>query len=442
MDDLRLPRTPSPSLVERIRALHPADAAEALREVPDQELVAVLAGLDRAQAALILEALGPERVEPILGLLGVERASDLLEEMQSDDAADLLTTLTPQEATRLLATMDAPEAGRVRSLLTYPEGTAGALMATEVVTLNADLTGEAALAALRRIAPDAETIYYVYVIDEAGRLVGVLSLRDLILADPARPIAEIVNERVITVRADEDQEAVARVFDRYGFLVVPVVDDERHLLGVVTLDDVLDVVVEEAVEDINKLSGVGEEPVEEGKALWRAAAVRLPWLLLAILVELVGARVIEGYAHTLRALLALAYFMPVLNSMAGNLGIQTVALMVRGFATGEIQPDRLGVLVAREVGVASLIAATSGALVAAVALGWQQVPLLAAITGLSMALALLLASTVGVAIPVLLSRMGRDPAVASGPLVTSGLDLTTVTIYFTVASLLLAWIPA
>ncbi len=442
MDDIRFPRTPSASLVERIRALHPADAAEALREVPDRELAALLAGLDRSQAALILEALGPERVEPILGLLGVERASDLLEEMQSDDAADLLTTLTPQEATRLLATMDAPEAGRVRSLLTYPEGTAGALMATEVVTLNADLTGEAALAALRRIAPDAETIYYVYVIDEARRLVGVLSLRDLILADPARPIAEIVNERVITVRADEDQEAVARVFDRYGFLAVPVVDDERHLLGVVTLDDVLDVVVEEAVEDINKLSGVGEEPVEEGKALWKAAAVRLPWLLIAILVELVGARVIEGYAHTLRALLALAYFMPVLNSMAGNLGIQTVALMVRGFATGEIQPDRLGVLVAREVGVASLIAAASGALVAAVALGWQQVPLLAVITGVSMGLALLLASTVGVAIPVLLSRMGRDPAVASGPLVTSGLDLTTVTIYFTVASLLLAWIPA
>jgi magnesium transporter len=152
--------------------------------------------------------------------------------------------------------------------------------------------------------------------------------------------------------------------------------------------------------------------------------------------------VIEGYAHTLRALLALAYFMPVLNSMAGNLGIQTVALMVRGFATGEIQPDRLGVLVAREVGVASLIASASGALVAAVALGWQQVPVLSAIAGLSMVLALLLASTVGVAIPVLLSRMGRDPAVASGPLVTSGLDLTTVTIYFTVASLLLAWIPA
>ncbi|MBI3975710.1 MAG: magnesium transporter [Armatimonadetes bacterium] len=427
----------SESLAERLRALHPADAAEALRDADDREAAAALGALPRPQAALILEALGPERAQPILGLLGVERASDLAEEMSSDDLADLLASLAPAEASRLLATMEAPEARRVRPLLTYPEGTAGALMATEVVTLPAGLSAEAALSRLRASAPDAETIYYVYVVDEGGRLAGVVSLRDLILTDPAASIATIVRERAISVRANEDQEAVARLFHKYSLLALPVVDAERVLVGVVTLDDVLDVVVEEAVEDIAKLSGVGEAEAEE-TGLGRAAAARLPWLLLAILVELIGARVIEGYAHTLRVLLALAYFIPVLNSMAGNLGIQTVALVVRGFARGEIEADRLSVLIGREVLTAALIAAASGALMGAVALGVQQAPTLAVITGLSMMLALLVASAVGVSMPVLLARMGRDPAVASGPLVTSGLDLTTMTIYFMVASLLLA----
>ncbi len=424
-------------LAERLRTLHPADAAEALREADDREAAAALAALPRPRAGLILEGLDPERAQPILALLGVERASDLMEEMSSDDLADLLGSLAPAEASRLLARMEPPAAGRVRPLLTYPEGTAGALMASEVVTLPAGLSAEAALARLRASAPDAETIYYVYVVDQEGRLAGVLSLRDLILVDPAAPIDDIVQERAISVRADEDQEAVARLFIKYGLLALPVVDADRMLVGVVTLDDVLDVVVEEAAEDITKLSGVGGPEAEETG--WRrAAAARLPWLLVAILVELIGARVIEGYAPTLRALLALAYFIPVLNSMAGNLGIQTVALAVRGFARGEIAPDRIAPLIGREVLTAALIAAVSGALVGAVALGVEQAPILAAITTLSMVLALLVASAVGIAMPVLLARMGRDPAVASGPLVTSGLDLTTVTIYLSVAAVLLA----
>ncbi len=424
-------------LPERLRTLHPADAAEVLREAGDREAAAALGALPRPQAGLILEALDPERAQPILALLGVERASDLIEEMSSDDLADLLGSLAPAEADRLLAKMEAPAARRVRSLLTYPEGTAGALMATEVVTLPAGLSAEAALARLRASAPDAETIYYVYVVDQEERLAGVLSLRDLILMEPAAPIDAIVRERAISVRADEDQEAVARVFTKYGLLALPVVDAARTLVGVVTVDDVLDVLVEEAAEDIVKLSGVGGPEAEETR--WgRAAAARLPWLLVAILVELIGARVIEGYAHTLRALLALVYFIPVLNSMAGNLGIQTVALAVRGFARGEIEPDRIAPLIGREVLTAALIAAASGALVGAVALGVEQAPTLAAITTLSMVLALLVASAVGVSMPVLLARMGRDPAVASGPLVTSGLDLTTVTIYLTVAAVLLA----
>lgn len=429
------------ALRDRTLRLHPADAAELLRELPDPDLAQLLASLPPQRAGLILEALGPERVEPVLPLLGVERASDLLEAMSSDDAADLLGELGPEAAGRLLATMAPPEAGRVLPLLPYREGTAGALMATEVVTLPQGITAGEALEVLRRRAPDAETIYYVYVVDAQGRLVGVLSLRDLILADPDRAIDEITNDRVIVVRADEDQEAVARLFDKYGLLALPVVDGERRLLGVITLDDVLDVLEEEAEEDILKLSGVGEDAARvEGEELRtdRMMLLRLPWLLLAVLIELVGARVIEGFAGALRTLVAIAYFIPVLNSMAGNLGIQTVALVVRGYARGEIAPERLPALLLREVAVAAVIAAASAALVAGVALGWQGVPTLALITGISMALALLIAAAAGVTIPSLLIRAGRDPAVASGPLVTSLLDLSTVTVYLTVAALVLS----
>ncbi|MGH2376334.1 MAG: magnesium transporter, partial [bacterium] len=397
-------------------------AAEVLAGVPDL-------------APAVIEHLPVERQETLLRQLAPQQASDVLEEMASDEAADLLGELPAAQAEQLLKGMAPAEAADVRELLAYPPHTAGGLMATEVVTVRAEGTVGDAMSRLQEIAPDAETIYYVYVVDAAGRLVGVVSLRDLILARPLAPLASIMRTSVVSARVDDDQEAVARAFEKYRLQALPVVDPGNRLLGVVTVDDIIHVVTEEASEDAYKLAGLVEE-VEALDSPFTRAAKRLPWLLALLVAEGVAARVIGGFEQTLAAVIALAYYIPVVTDMAGNMGIQSVAVAVRSIATGEVDRRSYRQLILRECLVGASAGAASGLAAMGVAVALQGDLLLGVTVGATVAAVMAIAALLGSTAPLVLTMMRKDPAVASGPFVTSSMDVVTILIYFTVAVLI------
>lgn len=417
-----------------LESAHPADIAEALADLDDAEAVKILAGVPDLAPAVV-EHLPVERQETLLQQLAPQQASDVLEEMASDEAADLLAELPAAQAEQLLKGMAPAEAADVRELLAYPPHTAGGLMATEVVTVRAEGTVGDAMRRLQEIAPDAETIYYVYVVDATGRLVGVVSLRDLILARPLAPLASIMRTNVVSARVDDDQEAVARAFEKYRLQALPVVDPGNRLLGVVTVDDILHVVTEEASEDAYKLAGLVEE-VEALDSPFTRAAKRLPWLLALLVAEGVAARVIGGFEQTLATVIALAYYIPVVTDMAGNMGIQSVAVAVRSIATGEVDRRSYRQLILRECLVGVCAGGASGLAAMGIALALQGDLLLGVTVGATVAAVMAFAALLGATAPLVLTMMRKDPAVASGPFVTSSLDVVTILVYFTMAVLI------
>ena len=415
--------------------VHPADLAEFVLKMAPASRSRLLAWLPPEQAALVVEELPPPVQSEILAVLGRQRAGAVLEEMASDEVADLLGELPPQRAVDLLGLLKEPEAADVRSLLSYLDDTAGGLMTTEFVALQDDLTAAEAIDALRRLAPDAETIYYVYVVDGEERLQGVLSLRELIVAPPETPIRRIMRTRVVTVPPEMDQEEVARIVAKYDLLAVPVVDGAGRILGIVTVDDVVDVLEEEASEDIYRLTATPEGAA--AGTSWLRARLRLPWLVGLLLGELVVARVIQGFEGTLERVAELAYFIPLLAATAGNVGTQSLATAVRGLATGEIARGQAPRVLLRELQVGLLLAVvlalTSGLLVYGV-LGHGPV---AVTVGVAMGVNTLVAAAIGVLVPLGLSWLRVDPAVASGPFVTTTLDVVGTLVYFLTATALL-----
>jgi magnesium transporter len=421
--------------VEAIRALesaHAADAAEALRGIDVNVAQLLFRGLDSEAAARVLEEFPPELQEMFLASVPVDAATDLVERMASDDAADLLQGLPAERAEALLDGMDRVEAARIAAVLRWPDGTAGALMATETIAVREDQTIAETIEAIRRQRPASDSAYYVYVVDADGRLTGVLSLRDLVTAPPGAANRTIVRRDVHAVEALTDQEEVARRFGKYSLLAMPVTDEDGRLLGVVTVDDVVDVVREEADEDAYRLAG--SSPEAEHAPPLRRALIRLPWILLGISIEIVAAKSLSLFAGSLERLLTLAYFLPVLNSMAGNFGIQTVATLVRAFASGEIDTGDFRRAVRREIGMALVVAAASAAVVGLVVVAWERSAALAIVTGGAMLLALVAAAGLSVGVPFALVRLGGDPAVASGPVVTTSLDVLTGLLYLSLAT--------
>ncbi|HEY8393429.1 MAG TPA: magnesium transporter [Thermaerobacter sp.] len=413
---------------------HPADLAEFVLELDAADRPRLIALLSAEQAALVVEELPPEVQSEVLTVLGRDRAVAVLGEMSSDEVADLIGELPPERAVDLLGLMREEEAADVRELLAYLDDTAGGLMTTEFVAVQDDVTAAEAIDVLRQLAPDAETVYYVYVVDREERLRGVLSLRELIVAPPDTRVRDIMRTNVITVPADMDQEEVARVVAKYDLLAVPVVDAEGRILGIVTVDDVVDVLEEEASEDIYRLSGTSDEAAG-ARSSWFRARLRLPWLVGLLLGELIVAKVIQGFHGTLERVEQLAYFIPLLAATAGNVGTQSLAVVVRGLATGEIQPRKMGRALWRELQVGALLsialAATSYGIVRAV-IGDQAV---AVTVGVAMGLNIVVASSIGTLVPLALSWLRVDPAVASGPFVTTTLDIVGTLVYFLTASL-------
>ncbi len=418
--------------------LQPYDIAQLYRNLPEKHHFKFLLYLSPKQIADLIQELESELQIEILHRLGVEKATKIMNLMEHDDLADLLSELSVEKIQEYLSTMKHEHSTNIQSLMSYPPETAGGLMTNQFVWINDDYTVRDAVDKLKSFAEMNHTIYYLYVINDHKELVGVVSYRDLLLSDVNEKISEIMFNRVVSVPADLDQENVAQLIERYDFVAVPVVDENNKLLGIVTVDDVIDVVIQEANEDIEKLSASGKA-IDFHTRATTASIRRLPWLILLLFIGLISGSIISGFEETLERSVALVFFMPMIAGMTGNTGTQSLAVVVRGLISHDLDKKTVIKLLFRELGVGMIIGITCGSLIALIALVWKG-PAIAIVVGTSLVLTMIFGTMVGTAVPLLLYRLGIDPAVASGPLITTLNDIFSLIIYFSLATAFLAYI--
>ncbi|WP_368251737.1 magnesium transporter [Enterococcus sp. 2201sp1_2201st1_B8_2201SCRN_220225] len=360
-------------------------------------------------------------------------AADMLAEMYTDNAVDLLNTLDKRQTAKYLSIMPHESAREIRELLHYEDDTAGSIMTTEYVSIVANQTVRSAMYVLKSEATAAETIYYIYVVDQENHLVGVISLRDLIINEDDVMIADILSERVISVHVGDDQEDVAQTFRDYDFLALPVTDYDEHLLGIVTVDDIIDVIDDEAASDYSGLAGVNVEEVSENPV--KSAMRRLPWLITLLFLGMATASLISHYEELVSEASILAVFISLITGTAGNAGTQSLAVAVRRLAiTEDKERSFLGTVIG-EVLTGLFTGAITGLTIFAIVSLWKGNPVLGFVIGIAMMFAITVANLAGSFIPMLMDKLGFDPAVASGPFITTLSDLTSVLIYFNIASI-------
>jgi len=418
---------------EIVDDLYPTEFAELTDYLSLAQTIEIFKLLkDDEKIAELLSELDTELQSNIMEALGKEKASDILEEMDTDEAVDFLGEITPQESRELLDLMPKEEAEEIEELLKYEENTAGSIMNNEFVALPEDLTAEEAISKIRELSPEAEMIYYVYIVDKRERLIGVISLRDLIVADPKAKISEIMEEDVVSVLDTEDQEVAARIISDYDFLALPVIDKKGVLLGIITVDDIIDVMQEEVTEDIYKMVGsseIFEDKLIKASSLTRAKA-RLPWLFICMAGEILSGTVIKFHSDTLQTVIAMAFFIPIIMAMGGNVGAQSSTITVRGLATGQLKIDELWHNIWTETKVGSLIGLIAGIVIVLVALIWQDNYVLGLVIGLSLCITMITAATVGTLLPLIFTKIKIDPAIAAGPFITTIVDVGSLLIYF------------
>lgn len=415
--------------------IHPYDMAQALLNL-DEEERKIFSKLTDEELADILEELDHEEQQSLLETIGLVRGARIIERMAPDDAADYLGELNEAEKEEILSKLDQEIASDIRQLLRYPDNTAGGLMTTDYFFLYQYDTVEKAISRLRNLAPDAESIYYLFVVDDSHRLIGVVSLRELIVANPETMVEDIMSERVVSVPVDMDQEEVAKTMGNYGFLALPVIKGEK-MVGVVTVDDAIEVIEEEASEDMMKFGGIsGSEDGLQDLSIGpiKASMNRIPWLVLLLGVGVLAGNIIDRFEETLDAVVVLAVFIPMIADMAGNTGTQSLAVVVRGLTMGQFSGKNVWKLLKREAIVGVIIGIVNGVLISIIAALWQRSIMLGFVIGLSLSITLFVATLAGTVVPLIMTKLKIDPAVASGPFITTVNDIVGLTIYFTVAT--------
>lgn len=418
-----------------LKGLRPVDIADALELVEPELTWGLLTRLpDRAE---VYAYFGPDEQVRLAQEFPAEVLAQLVSEMPSDERTDLFKRLAPEQQGRLLPALAKVEREDIRKLASYQEGTAGALMTSDYAMLRADMNVGQALHALRLEAPDAETIYHSYVVGEERKLLGVVSLRDLILADPSTKISDLMTEGVISGEVSEDQEDIARRITRYDLLALPITDGNGCLVGIVTHDDAMDVVSEEATDDFHKSAGVTTSVGNlKDAAIGLLYRKRVFWLVLLVFGNLFSGAGIAHFEDIIAANLVLVFFLPLLVDSGGNAGSQSATLMVRAMATGEVVIKDWFKLLGREATVALLLGCTMA--VAVALLGFiRGDSMVALVLALSMVTIVMVGCVIGMSLPFILSKFNLDPASASAPLITSVCDAAGVVIYLYIAAQLL-----
>lgn len=406
-----------------LATLHPADIAELLNALEEPEVKQKIFGfLDPDLASEVLSLVSPLTQEELTQELSSAELGELVERLDSDDAADLLASLPEEQAQAVLDQVPEELSAEMARLLRYPPDTAGGIMQTEHVAVPEGTRVEQAIELVRSRSEDIPDIHNVFVIDQGRRLVGVLPLRKLILALPHELVDRVMDRQVISARVDLDQEAVGQLFKKYDLVSVPVVDPQGVLLGRITVDDVVDVLEEEATEDIYKLAGLGGEDGVLDPA-WRSIRRRLPWLALNLLTTTLSATVISFFEGTIEAVAIAAAFMTMVAAQGGNAGIQTLTVIVRGLALGEVSLIHTKRVLIKELLVSLGNGLALGAAAGLVAYLWKGEPLLGAVLALALMVNLVVAAFVGSMIPFTLRWLGIDPAIASNVMVTACTDI-------------------
>jgi magnesium transporter len=429
------------NLQNLLQKQHPADLGQIFGELHDGERAAAFSILVDRQPKLAMESvseLGPERGAALLAGRSAEEIARLVQEIPSDDAAALVDNLPEDLSNEVLELMRKRESGQVESLLDYAEQTAGRIMNPNVFALSEDLTVAEAVSALQN-AINVEMVFYLYVVDGRRHLVGVTSLRRLLLVAPETPLKRIMTPDVFSVRVDTDQEEAARLVASYNLLAIPVVDEENKLAGVITVDDVIDVLKDEATEDLYRLGGVsGDERVET--PAWEALKKRLPWLGVNLGTAFLAASVVAAFEHTISQATALAVFMPIVAGMGGNAGTQTLTVIVRGLALGELSGANARKTLFKEAAIGLGNGVALGVVAALVAWATKGNPVLGLLLGMAMICNMLVASTAGTLVPLGLKAMKVDPALASSVFITTFTDVVGFASFLGLATIFLRYL--
>lgn len=422
-------------------AMHNYDQSEYFEDTDDNNRQKIFEFLSPKEVANFFDQLDidDEDYEELFDKINANYASHVLEEMSYDNSVDILNKLSKSKVASLLTLMDKDEANEIKALLHYEEDTAGGIMTTEYISLKSTTPVKEALMHVKEQAPDAETIYVIFAVNEAGQLVGVFSLRDLITAENDSYIENVMSERVISVNVADDQEDVAQVIRDYDFIAVPVVDYQNHLLGIITIDDILDVMDEEASEDYSRLAGVSDIDSTSDSVI-KTASKRLPWLIVLTFLGMITATILGSFEDTLSQVALLAAFIPIISGMSGNSGTQSLAVSVRNISTGEINEQSKFKIALREAGSGFLSGLVCSVVLFLIIVVIYRQPLLALIVGGSLTCAMTVGTLVGSMIPLIMNKFKIDPAVASGPFITTINDIVSMLIYFGLATSFMSYL--
>ncbi len=418
--------------------LFPPDVAELLQSLEHEEAIEIIKLISSDRFPEIFSYLDNNNQILILQDLTTGRLKNVLNEMPSDERADLFLKITPELKKQLFSIMSEEEKRDVEELIQYKENTAGALMTTEFAKVGPQISFKEATEILRRTALKRETIYYIYVTDEKDKLLGVFSLKDLIMAPADKKVSELMNSNFIKIQLNDDQEEVASLFKKYDLLALPVVDSLDNIHGIITVDDIVDVIEQEDTEDFHKMAAIESIPEAYLETpFFTVAKKRIGWLLLLLITYAISTQLMEHYSFALESVIALAFFIPMLSGSAGNAGTQSATLVIRGLATGEISFQDIFKIMKREIFMGLMLGTILGALGFLRAYLMQGNPFLGLTVGYSLALVITIATFIGSILPLLLHKAGVDPAISAGPFLTTILDITSILIYFQVAKVLL-----
>ena len=416
---------PLKRLVEEMR---PADVADLIEHLGAGERIVIFQLLEPEGAGDVLVEIEPPVQERLLRDLDNKAISDIVAEMDSDDAADLVGDLPAERAKEVIDSVDDHISEELEKLLPFPEDSAGGIMALEFLAVKADVTVGDAIKTIREKGREIENLYYIWVTDDFQRLVGVISLKDLVLESEDRKISDIMQPDVISVGVDTDQEEVANLVRRYDLVNIPVVDDHLRLVGRITHDDIIDVIEEENDEDMSLMAGIIDQEVTEESTL-KISRARLPWLIAALFGGVFAAVIIDQFQASIKAMIALSFFFPVVMAMGGNTGTQAATVVVRGLATGDIGLVNIGKRLWMELRVALINGLICGGILGLIVGFWVKDYRLGLIVNAALFLIIVISGLIGTAVPLALKRLNVDPALAAGPFVTTSNDVLSLLIY-------------
>ena len=422
-----------------LRELHPADIVDIIKELEPTDRAIAFRVLDKAKIAEAFSLLLPEEEEELLRYFTEQKVKEILLEMSPDDRTQLLDELPASIVKKLLRLLPKEERDEANILLNYPPQSAGRVMTTEYVDLKTEMSVSDALEHIRKTGPDRETIYTCYAISEQRILCGVVSLKDIILAKPDQKISQIMSENIYKVNTTDDQEEAAKAIQKYDFLSLPVVDSENRLVGIITVDDILDIVQEEVTEDFHKMAAM-QLPEEKyfRAGFFKYISGRVIWLFVLVLAATVSGKLLQKYSLALSSVIALAYFIPMLMGAGGNIGAQSSTLVIRALATGELTLKQWSKVLKKEVCAGALIGVILGFTAFIIAVIFLGDTMIGITVGVSVATVVLVGNLAGAVAPLVFHYLKLDPAIISAPLITTIIDVTGIIIYFEIARRMLS----